>query len=52
MKELGIKGDERLICFGQLLGMCDNLTFPLGTYAEIIFDLLLWYYIHGLLIMF
>merc|ERR1719336_1637973 len=30
MKELGIKGDERLICFGQLLGMCDNLTFPLG----------------------
>merc|ERR1712079_539740 len=30
MKQLGIKGDERLICFGQLLGMCDNLTFPLG----------------------
>ena len=30
MEELGIKGDERLICFGQLLGMCDNLTFPLG----------------------
>jgi proline dehydrogenase len=30
MNELGIKGDERLICFGQLLGMCDNLTFPLG----------------------
>lgn len=30
MKELDIKGDERLICFGQLLGMCDNLTFPLG----------------------
>jgi len=30
MKELGIKGDDRLICFGQLLGMCDNLTFPLG----------------------
>merc|ERR1719338_53122 len=30
MDELGIKGDERLICFGQLLGMCDNLTFPLG----------------------
>ena len=32
MKELGIKGDERLICFGQLLGMCDNLTFPLGNF--------------------
>jgi len=30
MKEYDIKGDERLICFGQLLGMCDNLTFPLG----------------------
>merc|ERR1719232_1571842 len=30
MKKLGIKGDERLICFGQLLGMCDNLTFSLG----------------------
>jgi len=30
MKQLGIKGDDRLICFGQLFGMCDNLTFPLG----------------------
>jgi len=30
MDEYNIKGDERLICFGQLLGMCDNLTFPLG----------------------
>ena len=30
MAELGIRPEDRLICFGQLLGMCDNLTFPLG----------------------
>ena len=30
MKELNIQPEDRLICFGQLLGMCDNITFPLG----------------------
>ena len=30
MKELEIRPEDRLICFGQLYGMCDNLTFPLG----------------------
>lgn len=30
MKEMGISPEERLVCFGQLLGMCDHLSFPLG----------------------
>jgi proline dehydrogenase len=30
MQQRGINPEDRLICFGQLLGMCDNLTFPLG----------------------
>ncbi|VDO11469.1 unnamed protein product [Rodentolepis nana] len=31
MKERGIKPDHQLICFGQLLGMCDHISFPLGN---------------------
>ncbi|CAF0835908.1 unnamed protein product [Brachionus calyciflorus] len=30
MTEYNIKPDERIICFGQLLGMCDYISFYLG----------------------
>ncbi|KFO92457.1 hypothetical protein N320_10020, partial [Buceros rhinoceros silvestris] len=30
MMELGLHPSEKKVCFGQLLGMCDQITFPLG----------------------
>ncbi|XP_052126514.1 proline dehydrogenase 1, mitochondrial isoform X9 [Frankliniella occidentalis] len=30
MKEIGISPEDKVLCFGQLLGMCDYITFPLG----------------------
>ncbi|XP_072520972.1 proline dehydrogenase 1, mitochondrial isoform X2 [Salminus brasiliensis] len=30
MNEMGLMPTDKLICFGQLLGMCDQISFPLG----------------------
>ncbi|XP_031635646.1 proline dehydrogenase 1, mitochondrial isoform X2 [Contarinia nasturtii] len=30
MKEIGLSPEDKVICFGQLLGMCDYITMPLG----------------------
>lgn len=37
MKEIGISPEDKVICFGQLLGMCDYLTFPLGKLENLHF---------------
>ena len=30
MKELGIENDSGRVCFGQIYGMCDHVSFSLG----------------------
>lgn len=38
MKEIGIHPEDKVICFGQLLGMCDYITFPLGESSFFVFQ--------------
>lgn len=32
MNEVGILPMDKVICFGQLLGMCDHISFLLGKF--------------------
>lgn len=38
MKEIGISPEDKVICFGQLLGMCDYITMPLGEFQSFSID--------------
>lgn len=35
MEELGLHPTDRQVYFGQLLGMCDQISFPLGELASL-----------------
>lgn len=39
MEENGIKPEHRLICFGQLFGMSDHISFNLGLFFTMVEDL-------------
>lgn len=39
MNEIGISPEDKVICFGQLLGMCDYITMPLGIIDNFGFSL-------------
>lgn len=47
MKEIGVSPEDKVICFGQLLAMCDYITFPLGEFDGVLFCflLLLWCFV-------
>lgn len=34
MNEMGLVPADRKVYFGQLLGMCDQISFPLGIYTH------------------
>ena len=48
MKENGIGPQDRLICFGQLLGMCDHISFPLGK-LELLSYMVPFAFLHNIL---
>ena len=31
MHQMGLTPEDRVVCFGQLLGMCDQISFTLGA---------------------
>jgi hypothetical protein len=37
MKKYNIGPTDKLVCFGQLLGMCDFVSFPLGKLNSFFF---------------
>lgn len=43
MKDNSIGPQDRLICYGQLFGMCDHISFPLGKYNSTQTSLVQWY---------
>lgn len=42
MDEIGISPEDKVICFGQLLGMCDYITMPLGNQQLYILNIVKW----------